>query len=189
VKTFHFLLLIIGMMVAVGVGWFIDNQPELDSENTLQVPDNIDYYLARINYRAYDAQGQTSYHLKSPYLEHYIREDRSQFTQPDLHYYKDATPWHITAEKGSLQHQTELFRLQEAVKMRRIDELAPLLLASELLEFDPSRDTITIPQYLTIDTDELELRADSAVMDMKNKRHQFDRVKAIYQRGEGNAPS
>jgi len=181
-KLFHFLLIIIGMMVAVGVGWFYDQRPAVPQESQLQVPDNIDYYLSAVNYRAFDAQGNTRYQLQSPYLEHFIREDRSDLSQPDLQYFKDSSPWHITAKKGSLQHQNELFRLSQQVNMRRVDPLDSMLLKSELVELDSKNDVVRIPQPLTLESTDLKLQADSATMDMKHKQHQFHRVKSVYQR-------
>ncbi len=188
-RLFHVLLMIIGMISAVTVGWFYDNRPILTRVSTLQVPDNIDYYLSAVKYRSLDELGKTRYQLQSPYLEHYIREDRSLITHPDIHYFIDTGPWHIRAQQGELLHKTDQITLTEQVSLQRIDAQDPMQLQSDRVEFNPQSDTIHIPNALTVKTDELNLQADSALMNMKHKRHQFNRVKSIYRRGDQHVTS
>jgi len=182
-KLLHIILLILGVVVAIGIGWFFDTQPAITKTSELEVPDNIDYYLTGAKFKAFDSNGQPHYELKSPYLEHFIREDRSDLNKPEIHYFKDNQSWHILAQQGSLYHPTELLKLSQQVKMQRLDELDPLQLEAELMEFDPNRNLVNIPQALTLKTDELLLHAHSAVFDIHNKRYQLQRVKATYQRG------
>ncbi len=182
-KGFHIFILVIGVAIAVSIGWFFDTRPVISKTSELKVPDNIDYYLSGVHFKAFDQDGNPQYILQSPYLEHFIREDRSDINQPAIQYYSDDQRWHILARQGSLHHPTEIFQLSHQVEMQRLDEIDPIQLEAELMEFNPKQDLVNIPQSLTLKTDELQLQAESAIFDLQNKRHQLNRVQASYQRG------
>lgn len=180
-KASHILIILLVLIAALTAGWFIESRPTLSIKAPLQVPDNIDYYLAEVSLRSYDDSGAPRYQLQSPYLEHYIREDLSRIDQPDIHYFAKNNQWQITADKGSLLHQNQVFSLSQQARLQRIDPLNPMLLTSDLMIFTPDTEQVEIPQALRIETNDLKLLADSATMDIKNNRHEFHRVKATYQ--------
>lgn len=180
-KSSYIFLIFFALIAALTAGWFIESRPAVVITNSLEVPDNIDYYLAEVNYRVFNDSGEPSYQLQAPYLEHFIREDLSQITQPDIQYYAENNQWQMTADQGTLKHEKEILELSQQVRLKRVDLNNPLLLTSELMVFTPNDEQLEIPQKLQVKTNDLELQADSALMDIKNNRHEFHHVKAIYQ--------
>lgn len=168
------------------MGWFYDTRTPLHTENPLQVPDNIDYYLSKVNYRAMNKLGRLHFRLQTPYLEHYIEQDISHIQQPIIDYYNNLDQWHVTALKGSLIHQTEVFQLNQQVSLTRLNPLQPMQLDTELMIFTTQTDQIDMPQPVTVTTDKLHLQADNAWMDMSKNRYRFNQVKATYKTRRDN---
>jgi LPS export ABC transporter protein LptC len=181
-RFYYFLLIVAGIAIALTVGWFIDKRPSPVSENELQVPDNIDYYLEALTYRSYDSDGNLQYLLSSPRLEHFIREDRSVITHPDINYFETPAEWHIKAQQGSLQHADERLTLQNDVVVKRMNSQEPLTLYSNYMQLDPRNDLANFPQPIEVKSPGLHLQAQSAMLNMKSNQHQFHRVNAIYRR-------
>jgi len=180
-KHSNFLFAIILMIsIATGVGWFYDGRILPSTSSTLQLPDNIDYYLSKVNYRSMNEKGDVHYLLLTPYLEHYIREDISQIQQPEIQLNGDLSAWLIQATNGSLQHAEEVFELQQEVEMLRNSELDPMRLNTELLILMPRSNLIEIPQHLSLVSSRLNLKADSATLNIDENRYRFNRVKAIH---------
>lgn len=185
-----YLLLVFGaVIIALGAGLLFDRRIDQVIQNPLQVPDNIDYYLARVNYQAFDEQGKISYQLQSPYLEHYIREDTSQLTEPQLRYYKADQQWKLDALSGRLNHPLEQLIFTEKVRMQRERNSSQLLLTTEKIIFSTQSELIEIPHALTLTTDTMKLQAANASLDIKHEQHQFQRVKAIYEQNKTNEAS
>lgn len=176
----YVVLILAGIAGALGIGWFFDSQKVISTQNPLQVPDNIDYYLSGVRYQSFNDQGFTRFQMRTPYLEHFIREDTSQLTQPMLDYFNDSEQWQLSATRGSLQHGTEIFQLQQQARVSRIDALDPFVLHSELIVFKADTELLEVPQSLQISSRDLQLEADSALMDIKNSRHEFFNVNATY---------
>lgn len=174
---FLVLLLIIG---ALGIGWFYDTRTALLTENPLQAPKNVDYYLSKVNYIAMNKLGRIRYRLQTPYLEHYIEQDISDIQQPIIDYHNNRDKWHVTAHKGSLQHTTEIFKLTQQVSLTRLNPLQPMQLDTELMIFTTLMEQIEMPQPVTVTTDKLHLKADNAWMDLSKNRYKFNQVKATY---------
>lgn len=186
-KTRFALLVIAGTFIALGLGWFFDNQKVISTQNSLEVPDNIDYYLSSVNFLAYNEQGVTRFRLQTPYLEHHIREDTSQLTQPTLDYHVDSEQWELSANRGSYQHQPEIFELREQARISRLNA-NPFILNSELFILDTQTEHLTIPQDLRINSPTLKLSAQSAILDLKTSRYQFNRVMATYENRNQHEP-
>lgn len=187
-KTRLLLLTLLGVTVALFSGWFVDSQKMESTENPLQVPDNIDYYLAGVNYRAFNESGSPRMQLNTPYLEHYIREDVSQLQTPDLRFFTESNEWHLSAQQGSLQHATDTFELIDQARIQRVDPADPLLLTSEKLIFHANQEQLEIPQTLQLTAQGLRLQAATAIFDIRNKRHELSRVKAIYYNRQNHVP-
>ncbi len=179
-KTWQILVAIIAIVGAISLGWFFDPRPSLIPRSLLEVPDNIDYYLANFSYRAMDADGAPHYELKAPYMEHYIREDISQIRQPFIIYQADPHQWQVSALQGSLSHQQELLRLDQQVDLQRVSDQQPLQLNTEVLILETASDLVELPEALTLTTDSMRLQAENASLDMNKNYYQFNRVKATY---------
>ena len=181
-------LTILGVGLGLIYGWFIDSRRAPTVADPLQVPDNIDYYLAGVDYRALNAAGKTRYRLRTPYLEHFIREDVSQLTTPELHLHADAAQWLLNSNEGRLVHASETFEMSIDARLRRVDAENPLILSSENLIFDASKEQLVAPGPLRILTNDLQMNAASGFFDLRNKLHQFNRVKSTYQAGTYHVP-
>lgn len=179
-KTGFLFLIVAGIFIAHGIGWFFDSQKVIIGEDELQVPDNIDYYLAGVDYQAFNDQGLPRFHLKTPYLEHFILEDTSHLRQPSIDYYAQSGQWNLSAKTGTLQHKSEIFQLQQQASIRSFSSTDPFVVNSELMVFKSELERLEIPQQLAITSPRFKLKAASAVLDLKNNRHEFVRVKATY---------
>ena len=186
---FRFLFIfMLSLVAAIISGWFFDRQSLPVVQNPLQIPDNIDYYLAGIKLKTYNEQGEPHYQLNSPYLEHFVREDISMIQQPDIRYFDQQADWQMSSRQGKLIHQDETLELNQDASLQRQRPQQWLLVKSEQMIFHPNQETIHLPQPLTLHSNELELKADSARLDIKNNHHLFQRVSAIYQTAGSHEP-
>jgi len=180
-KASYLLSITLLVSAALGLGWFFENRiPQLET-NSLQVPDNIDYYLSNINYRSMNQQGSVHYRFQSSYLEHYIREDISHIDQPSIQFNGEKSHWLIQAKNGKIQHKQEIFELHQQVELRNQSSRDPMLVNTQLMIMKPQNNLIEIPQSMTVITDNLNMQATSAVLDIDQNNHKFTGVKATYQ--------
>ncbi len=178
------LLLLTFLLVggALVIGWLFDKQSMLaPTRDSFQIPDNIDYYLSQVDYRAMNEQGKLNYRLQTPYLEHYIREDTSLIQQPRFQFLGEPAQWMIRSQKASLQHREERFELTRQVELKRESRLNPLRLSTSLMILLARDKIVDIPQPLKLTTPTLALQADSAKIHMDRELYQFSGVKATYQ--------
>lgn len=186
-KPGYLLAVIIFVSAALGLGWFFDEQTSQAPTSTLEVPDNIDYYLSNLKYRSMNQQGSLHYLLQSPYLEHFIQQDISRLQQPTMQFYGDNSEWLIQAKTGRLQHKEELFELLQQVELQRNSPQQPLLLTTDIMILKVHNNLIEIPQVMNLITNNLKLQAASAVLDIDQNHYQFRRVKATYKPQQGNS--
>lgn len=186
-KARFIFLILSGTVIALVSGWLLDQNRITSTQNPLEVPDNIDYYLTNVNFLAFNDQGNTRFRLQSPHLEHHIREDTSKLTQPFLHYHADSGQWKLSANRGSFQHESEIFQLQDEARIRRLNT-DPFTLDSTLFIFESQTERLTVPQPLQIESPSLKLKAQSAVLDMKTSRYQFNGVMATYENRNKHDP-
>lgn len=174
------LLTLVGIGLALFYGWFVDSRREQTTVSPLQVPDNIDYYLAEVDYLALSRDGTPHLHLQTPYLEHFIREDISQLTTPRLRYHAGPVEWRLQARQGTLIHGSETFEMIDEAKLERVDTGNPLQLSSDKLVFHSSEELLVAPGRVRITARGVVLNAANAAFDLANQRHRFDDVKATY---------
>ena len=188
-KSSTLLIAIIFISAALGIGWFFDNRLPKITTNTLEVPDNIDYYLSNLKYRSMNQQGTLHYLLETPYLEHFILQDTSHLQQPNMQFYGDNSTWYIQAETGKLQHKEEQFTLLNQVQLTRNSPQQPMQLTTQLMILQAHNNLIEIPRSMLVTADKLNLQAASAVLDLNQNRYQFKHVKATYQPGNSRRVS
>ncbi len=179
-KPGYLFIIIIFISAALGIGWIYDNRTTEIPTSSLQVPDNIDYYLSNINFRSMNQQGSIHYLLKSPYLEHFIRENISHIQKPSIQLNGEKSGWFMKAKTGKLQHKEEVFELQNQVKLKRNSQQDPMLLSTELMFIRPKTNLIDIPVDITATTDNLNLQATSAQLDIDKNNYKFNQVKVKY---------
>lgn len=182
-------IFIISLVAAIVSGWFFDRQSLPIVQNPLQIPDNIDYYLAEVKLKTYNEQGNLHYQLNTPYLEHFVREDISMIQQPDIRLFDIKADWIMSARTGKLIHQQDTFELTQNAFLERQLSQKWIKVSSEQMIFYPEQEAIKMPVALTMRSADLELNAGSAMLDMKNDRHIFQRVNATYQTAGAHEPS
>lgn len=182
-------ILMLALIAAVVAGWFFDRQSLPLAQNPLQIPDNIDYYLTGVKLKSFDQQGLPDYQLNSPYLEHFVREDISIIQQPDIRYFSAQADWMMSAQQGKLIHQSDIIELQQKASVKRNQLDNSMHLTSEQMIFNPDLDTVELPVALRMQSNQLDLNAQSALLDMKHDHHVFQRVNATYQTVKSHEPS
>jgi LPS export ABC transporter protein LptC len=188
-KLRFLLMFIVTLVGAIVAGWFFDRQNLPIVQNQLQIPDNIDYYLSGVKLKTYNKQGSPGYQLNSPYLEHFVREDISLIQQPDIRYFSADADWLMAANQGKLIHQEDIIELQQKASIKRNQLNSPMLLTSEQMIFNPDQETVELPVALRMKNNQLDLKAQSAMLDMKHEHHIFQRVNATYQTAKAHEPS
>ncbi len=188
-KLRFLLMFIVTLIGAIIAGWFFDRQHLSIVQNPLQIPDNIDYYLSGVKLKTFNQQGTPGYQLNSPYLEHFVREDISIIQQPDIRYFSDSADWLMAAEQGKLIHREDIIELQQKASIKRNQINSSMHLTSEQMIFNPDQETVELPVALRMQKDQLDLKAQSALLDMKHEHHVFQRVNAIYQTTKAHEPS
>ena len=181
-------LLIYGLLAiaALVVGRFVQTPSPVILKPKQEVPDNIDFYLAGVDYRAMNEQGRLGYRLQTPLLEHYRREDVSRVRQPRIEYRLPQQRWRLQAEQGELRHREDRLLLERGVRLQR-DGDRPMRLDTEQLQLYSVARIATLPLPLVLQTPRLRLEADSARLQLDNGRYRFDGVRAVHQPPEAES--
>lgn len=176
-------VLVLGI-VAVAVGWVYESQLRSRIETAaLIIPDNIDYFLTNLNYRAINASGDLDYEFSSRRLEHYPRDDISLIEVPALKIYRAADDWRINALQGELQHRDNLLWLREQVIMQKTGA-DPLEILTESIRFEPDRDLISSDRTVLMRTKQARIEAQTAVFDLAARVYRLTRTRAVYYHGD-----
>ncbi len=170
-------LLAIAALIA---GRYIETPSPIAVKPREKPPDNIDFYLSGVDYRAMDRQGQLRYRLRSPLLEHYRREDVSRVQRPDIEYRLPGKRWRLAARQGEMQHRQKRLLLQRGVRLRR-EGSRPMQLDTGQLELQTETRIVRLPEALRLESPGLQLEADSAVLQLDRGRYRFQRVRAVHQ--------
>ena len=165
---------------AVAVGWVYERSlrvPETRAE--LTIPQDIDYFMTNMNYRALDANGKLDFEFYTPRLEHYPHDDVSRLQVPRFRIETETVPWLIDSRAGEYRHASNLLHLTRDVVMRR-DGSAPLRVYSESLLFEPDRELLTADSEITLVDARSRLVADSAEFDLAGQVYRFTRARTVY---------
>ncbi len=167
-------------IAALVIGRFVQTPSPVLMQPPQEVPDNIDFYLAGVDYRAMDEQGRLRYRLRTPLLEHYRREDVSRVQRPSMEYRLPRQRWRLEARQGELKHREERLLFEREVTLRR-EGGRPMQLRTERLDLYSDARLATLPRPLLLETPTLRLEADSARLQLDSGRYRFDRVRAVHQ--------
>lgn len=166
--------------VAIAAGWIYESRWRASIETTeLVIPDNIDYFLTELNYRAVDASGQLDYEFSSRRLEHHPRDDVSRIEVPSLNIYRQSDNWKVKALKGELQHQDNRLWLREQVVMQKTGADSFELL-TESIRFEPEQDLVSSDTAVTMRSKQATIEADTAVFDLAGKIYRLSNTRAVY---------
>lgn len=165
---------------AVLIGWVYESRlrPRVESRE-LVVPENIDYFLANLDYRAIDADGKLEYEFRSPRLEHFPHDDVSRIETPSLQIYGRHDDWRVDALEGEFRHADNQLYLRRQVVMNR-DGADPLRLSTESILFEPDRGLVSSEDDVVIETRAGRIRAEQARFDLAAGIYRFTRSTAIY---------
>ncbi len=177
------LILVLGLG-AIAVGWVYESRlrPRVERAE-LTIPDNIDFYLANMNYRALDETGKLDYEFQSPRLEHHQRNDVSLIEIPSLQIYRETDLWSIDALQGEFEHAVNLLRLRDRVVMKKTGA-DPIEMRTEGIRFEPDLDLVTSEASVLMLSNRARIEAETAVFDLAGKVYRLGKARAIYYRDD-----
>ncbi|MDH3387061.1 MAG: LPS export ABC transporter periplasmic protein LptC [Gammaproteobacteria bacterium] len=180
------LLIFVIMLVfgAVAVGWVYESSLRSKIETAgLVVPDNIDYFLTDLNYRAMSDSGSLDFEFSSNRLEHYPRGDVSLIETPSLKIYRETDHWELNAQQGEFKHRQNLLRLQQQVVMQKLGA-NPIQLLTEGIRFEPDRDLVSSEASVLMLSKQFKIEAERAIFDLAEKVYHLTNTRAIYYHGD-----
>jgi LPS export ABC transporter protein LptC len=145
----------------------------------LEVPDNIDYFLVNLNYRAIDADGRLEYEFRSSRLEHYRRDDVSRMEVPSMDIYDQRGAWRVDALEGELRHAENLLRLSREVVMKRGGR-KPLQVLTERIRFEPDKELVSSEASIVLLGAQGRIEAERGVFDLASGVYRFDNSKTVF---------
>lgn len=123
-----FIPLLLGFLATLQFNEF-EPGPEI-----LRTANQPDYVLHGAEISAMNEHGEQQYLLKTPYVAHYLGDNRAQVTTPILWYYRDQEgPIRLEAEQADIIDNGDIIHLKGKVRVRR-----PASEASEALEVNTS---------------------------------------------------
>jgi lipopolysaccharide export system protein LptC len=165
---------------AVAVGWVYERSLRAPEEKAdLVIPDDIDYFLTNMNYRALNAEGKLDFEFHTPRLEHFPLGDVSRIQVPSMLIQTDSGPWLVDSLAGEFQHADNLLRLTRQVVMQKHGE-SPMQVYSESIRFEPDRELVTAEGDTLMVIPQARIRADFAVFDLARKIYKFTRTRSVY---------
>ncbi|MCP4979970.1 MAG: LPS export ABC transporter periplasmic protein LptC [Gammaproteobacteria bacterium] len=179
-KTRIFAFVLILGIGAIAVGWIYESRlrPKV-GRTDLVIPDNIDYFLTNLRYRAMNVDGALDYEFKSQRLEHYPRTDVSSIELPSVQIYRDANQWQIDALIGEFQHQDNVLNLRDRVVMQKQGD-RPMQMYTDSLRFEPDQDLVSTEASILIRSKQSRIEARQAVFDLAAKIYRFNKTRATY---------
>lgn len=176
-------VLVFGLM-AIAAGWVYESRLRKISDIAApEIPDNIDYFMTNLNYRAIGADGELDYEFNSRRLEHRPLKDISHIQAPALSIYRDDL-WQVDAQQGELLHTDNLLWLRQQVLMQKSGPAA-FELRTESLQFDPEKDLVRSDDSVFIKSPQARIEADNAVFDLAGGIYRLGKTRAVYFDAEG----
>lgn len=107
-------------LVALITGWF-SFMTSTEKENVIAKPAHkIDYFLKEFNALSLNETGHPKQRLEAQYLEHFIDDDSTELTEPDMVIYSPDKPdLEIDSETGYISSDGELILLNGPVNIHR----------------------------------------------------------------------
>lgn len=165
---------------ALAVGWVYERSlrpPQQRAE--LAIPQDIDYFMTNMNYRALDSNGKLDYEFYTPRLEHYPHNDVSNLETPKIRIETETVPWLVDSRVGEYQHANNLLHLTREVVMQR-HGADPMQVYSESMRFEPDRELVVSDSEITIINPQARLVADHGEFDLARQVYRFKRARTVY---------
>ena len=177
------LVIILGIG-AIVAGWMYESRlRSQDAKADLVVPDNIDYFLTNLHYRAMNIDGALDYEFNSPRLEHFPGTDVSTVELPSVKIYRQADHWLVDALNGELLHQENLIRLRNQVVIQKQGE-NPFQMYTESIRFEPDRHLVTSEAKVLMRSNQAQIEAEQAIFDLAGKIYRFNQTHSVYYYGD-----
>ena len=177
------LVIILGI-AAIALGWVYESRlrPQ-DEKAELIIPNNIDYFLTKLHYRAMNTQGTLDFEFNSPRLEHYPSTDVSDIAAPSLKIYREDDHWLVDALNGEFLHRDNLLRLRNQVVIQKLGD-NPFQMYTESIRFEPDLDLVTSEAKVLMRSNQAQIEAEQAVFDLAGKIYRFNKTHSVYSLGE-----
>jgi LPS export ABC transporter protein LptC len=177
------LVTILGI-AAIALGWVYESRlrPQ-DEKAELIIPDNIDYYLTNLRYRAMNTEGSLDFEFNSPRLEHYPGTDVSNIEVPSIQIYREADHWLVDALNGEFLHQDNLLRLRNQVVIQKQGD-NPFQMYTEGIRFEPDLNLVTSEAKVLMRSKQTQIEAEQAIFDLAGKIYRFNKTRSVYSRGD-----
>ena len=175
-----FILVTIFGIAAVAVGWVYEHQLRAPEEKAdIAIPNDIDYFLTNMNYRALNSSGVVDFEFYTPRLEHFPHNDVSRMQLPSMQIQTDSDPWLVDSLAGEYQHGNNLLRLTQQVVMQKQGE-SPIQIYTDSVRFEPDLDLVTTESETLMVNPQVRIQADSAEFDLARKIYKFTRTRSVY---------
>ena len=177
------LVIILGI-AAVALGWVYESRlrPQ-DDKAELIIPNNIDYFLTNLRYRAMNTEGNLDFEFNSPRLEHYPVNDVSNIDVPSIQICREADHWLVDALNGEFRHQDNLLRLRNQVVIQKQGD-NPFQMYTESIRFEPDLDLVTSEAKVLMRSKQTQIEAEQAIFDLSGKIYRFSKTRSVYSHGD-----
>jgi LPS export ABC transporter protein LptC len=176
-------LLALVIMLGIGasvVGWVYESRLRTEDEKAdLVIPNNIDYFLTNLHYRAMNTEGTLDYEFNSPRLEHYPGTDVSNIELPSVQIYRASDHWLIDALDGELLHSENILRLRNQVVIQKLGD-NPFQMYTESIRFELDRDLVTTEAKVLMRNKQGQIEAEQAVFDLAGQIYRFSETHSVY---------
>jgi LPS export ABC transporter protein LptC len=177
------LVIILGI-AAIALGWVYESRlrPQ-DEKAELIIPNNIDYFLTNLRYRAMNTEGNLDFEFNSPRLEHYPVTDVSNIDVPSVQIYREADHWLVDALNGEFLHQDNLLRLRNQVIIQKQGS-NPFQMYTESIRFEPDLNLVTSEAKVLMRSKQTQIEAEQAIFDLAGKIYRFNKTHSVYSHGD-----
>jgi len=130
---------LVAVLICAGSFWLWRLLTEDENRPAPAGPHEPDYYIVDMVRHSMNKQGELQNVLIADRVYHYPDDDSTELARPRMEIYNDtASPWQVTAERGTVKSDMELVLLHGRVEIWRLDDAGERefeILTSELRVF------------------------------------------------------
>ncbi len=113
-------LLVPLILAAILIRNWVEDPATLLPEAPMTISESqADYLLEDFSTRHFDETGTLAYRLEGTRLAHFPDDGRAEVTLPALTLTREPAVWHVTADKGHLTREPDIFTLLGSVRINR----------------------------------------------------------------------
>lgn len=119
-----------------------------------------DYYLEAFTTRKFDATGTLEYVVSGDTLAHYPHDLRSEIVAPHVTLHRPAARWQVSANRGVLKEDAEVFTFaDDVVIVRESDDAERMIITTSELDVLPRDNIIRTAKPIEIRTPHWQLQS------------------------------